>query len=70
MHMATAGFLVFYRFKAMNEEETKRAKDEWNGLKNSLPSGIELLGEYVRACMGLPNIMVFLLVKLKLPIYF
>ncbi len=49
MHMATAGFLVFYRFKAMNEEETKRAKDEWNGFKNNLPSGIELLGEYVRA---------------------
>ena len=52
MHMATAGFLVFYRFKAMNEEETKRAKDEWNGFKNNLPSGIGLLGEYVRACMG------------------
>jgi hypothetical protein len=49
MHMATAGFLVFYRFKAMNEEETKRAKDEWNGFKNNLPSGIELLGEYIRA---------------------
>ena len=49
MYMATAGFLVFYRFKAMNEEETKRAKDEWNGFKNNLPSGIGLLGEYVRA---------------------
>ena len=47
--MANAGFLVFYRFKAMNEEETKRAKDEWNGLKKNLSSGIELVGEYVSA---------------------
>jgi hypothetical protein len=47
--MAATGFLVFYRFKAMNEGETVRAKEEWNGLKNNLPSGIELVGEYVRA---------------------
>jgi uncharacterized protein DUF3303 len=47
--MAATGFLVFYRFKAMNEEETTRAKNQWNELRNNLPSGIELIGEYVRA---------------------
>jgi hypothetical protein len=40
--MAATGFLVFYRFKAMKEEETARAKNQWNELKNNLPSGIEL----------------------------
>ncbi|HEX6029629.1 MAG TPA: hypothetical protein VFY64_11365 [Nitrososphaeraceae archaeon] len=47
--MTATGFLVFYRFKAMNKEETEKSKDEWNRLKNSLPSGIELVGEYVHA---------------------
>ena len=47
--MAATTFLVFYRFKAMNKEETNKAKDEWNGLKDSLPSGIELVREYIHA---------------------
>jgi hypothetical protein len=47
--MAATAFLVFYRFKAMGKEETKKAKDEWNGLKDSLPAGIELVGEYIHA---------------------
>ena len=47
--MTATAFLVFYRFKAMNKEETEKSKDEWNRLKNSLPSGIELVGEYVHA---------------------
>jgi hypothetical protein len=47
--MAATGFLVFYRFKAMTREETERAKNQWNGLKDTLPSGIELVGEYVSA---------------------
>ena len=47
--MAATAFLVFYRFKAMNKEETQKAKDEWNRLKNGLPSGIELVGEYIHA---------------------
>ena len=47
--MAATAFLVFYRFKAMNKEETKKAKDEWDGLKDSLPSGIELVREYIHA---------------------
>ena len=47
--MTATGFLVFYRFKAMSKEEAERAKDEWNGIKNSLPSGIELVGEYIHA---------------------
>ena len=43
--MATnnTAFLVFYRFKAMNKGEAERAKDEWQNLKNNLPSGIELV---------------------------
>ena len=49
--MTATGFLVFYRFKAMNKEETEKSKDEWNRLKNGLPSGIELVGE-VCPCMG------------------
>jgi hypothetical protein len=28
--MTATAFLVFYRFKAMNKEETEKAKDEWN----------------------------------------
>ena len=33
----------------MSKEETQKAKDEQNGLKDSLPSGIELVGEYIHA---------------------
>lgn len=44
-----ATFLVFYRFRAMSPEEAKRAAQEWKELKNSLPSGIELMGEYDHA---------------------
>ena len=47
--MVATGFLVFYRFKAMNKEETQKANDEWHELKNNLPSGIELVGEYIHA---------------------
>ena len=48
--MATnTSFLVFYRFKAMNKEEAEKAKDDWQNLKNNLPSGIELVGEYIHA---------------------
>ena len=42
-------FLVFYRFKAMNKEEKGKAENEWSQLKNSLPSGIELVREYIHA---------------------
>jgi hypothetical protein len=47
--MVATAFLVFYRFKAMTKEEAQKANNEWNELKNSLPSGIELIGEYVHA---------------------
>jgi hypothetical protein len=40
-------FLVFYRFKAINKEEKEKAESEWHQLKDSLPSGIELVGEYI-----------------------
>ena len=33
----------------MTREETEKAKNQWNGLKDTLPSGIESVGEYVRA---------------------
>ena len=42
-------FLVFYKFRAMTSEEQKKSNDEWNELKNTLPQGIELIGEYVHA---------------------
>jgi hypothetical protein len=45
----SATLLVFYRFKAMSKEETQKANDEWHELKNNLPSGIELVREYVHA---------------------
>jgi hypothetical protein len=47
--MAATGFLVFYRFKTMSKEEAERAKDNWHSLKNRLPAGIELVGEYTHA---------------------
>jgi hypothetical protein len=47
--LAATAFLVFYRFKAMSKEQAERAKGEWQNIKikNSLPSGIELVGEYI-----------------------
>lgn len=42
-------FLVFYKFRAMTSEEKKKSTGEWNQLKNTLPQGIELIGEYVHA---------------------
>jgi hypothetical protein len=50
--MAATGFLVFYRFKAMNNEEAEKAKGEWENLRNGLPSGIELVGEYIHDAWG------------------
>jgi hypothetical protein len=47
--MAATAFLVFYRFKTMSKEEAQKAKEEWQNLKNRLPSGIELVGEYTHA---------------------
>ena len=47
--MVATAFLVFYRFKAMSKEEAERAKDERHNLKNGLPSGTELVGEYIHA---------------------
>jgi hypothetical protein len=47
--MTSTAFLVFYRFKTMSKGEAEKAKDEWHNLKNGLPSGIELVGEYTHA---------------------
>ena len=44
-----ATFLVFYRFKTMSPEETKKANEQWKDIKKSLPQGIELIGEYNHA---------------------
>ena len=33
----------------MSSEERNRANNEWNKLKNTLPQGIELIGEYNHA---------------------
>jgi hypothetical protein len=47
--MSATTFLVFYRFKTMSKEDTEKANIEWHELKNSLPSGVELVGEYDHA---------------------
>jgi hypothetical protein len=47
--MTATTFLVFYRFKAMTKEEKQKTENKWHQLKNSLPSGIELVGEYGHA---------------------
>ena len=33
----------------MSKEEAERAKDNWHSLKNGLPAGIDLVGEYTHA---------------------
>ena len=33
----------------MSKEEAERDKDEWQNIRNSLPSDIELVGEYIHA---------------------
>ena len=47
--MVATTFLVFYRFKTMNKEDAQKANAEWHDIKNSLPSGVELVGEYDHA---------------------
>jgi hypothetical protein len=37
-------FLVFYRFKAMSDQEAQKSSAEWNDLKKSLPSDVRLAG--------------------------
>jgi hypothetical protein len=49
LYMAATTFLVFYRFKSMNKEEAVKARTEWRELRNGLPDGIELIGEYDHA---------------------
>jgi hypothetical protein len=51
-NMATTtptAFLVFYRFKAMSDQEAQKSSAEWNDLKKSLPSDVRLSGEYNHA---------------------
>ena len=45
----TTTFLVFYRFKTLSKDEVQKAGSEWHELKNKLPSGISLAGEYDHA---------------------
>jgi hypothetical protein len=33
----------------MNKDDAQKANTEWHELKNSLPSGVELVGEYDHA---------------------
>ena len=47
--MVATTFLVFYRFKIMNKDDAQKTNTEWRELKNSLPSDIELVGEYDHA---------------------
>ncbi len=45
----TYGFLVFYKFKQLNEEEEKKARNFWKEFRNNLPGNIKLVGEYKHA---------------------
>ena len=49
-------FLVFYKFRPMSSEEKDKSNNEWNKLKNTLPEGIELIGEYTLSCNATFNI--------------
>jgi hypothetical protein len=49
LDMAASTFLVFYRFKSMSTDESQKANSEWHEIKNSLPDGVELVGEYDHA---------------------
>ena len=42
-------FLVFYRFKAMSDQEAQKSSAEWNDLKKSPQSDVRLSGEYNHA---------------------
>ena len=53
----------------MNDQEKEKANKQWHKLKNSLPAGIELLGEYDLVLGGL-SIMVSCCLKRKLAICF
>lgn len=61
--MSATTFLVFYRFKSTNKEESANAKTEWRELRNGLLSGIELIGEYDHAWRTKYN--GFLLIELE-----
>jgi hypothetical protein len=49
MTATPTAFLVFYRFKAMSDQEAQKSSAEWNDLKKSLPSDVRLTGEYIHA---------------------
>src|SRR2546421_12945623 len=49
LDMSASTFLVFYRFKSMSTDESQKANSEWHEIKNSLPDGVELVGEYDHA---------------------
>ena len=42
-------FLVFFKFKEMDNEEADKARKRWNAFKKQFPAGIKLLGEYDHA---------------------
>ena len=66
--MTATTFLVFYRFKAMSKEEKRKAESEWHQLRNSLPSGIELVGDMFMH--GEPRIMDSCYLRLRVLIHF
>lgn len=49
IHQRGTTFLVFFKFRSMTLDEKEKSKNEWNELKNTLPQGIELIGEYGHA---------------------
>ena len=47
--MGSTTFLVFYRYKSMSKDEVQDAAKQWRDMKKTLPSEIELIGEYKNA---------------------
>jgi len=61
-------FLVFYRFKAMSDQEAQKSSAEWNDLKKSLPSDVRLSGN--TTMHGVLNTMDSCYLKRTTPIHF
>ncbi len=45
----TLAFLVFYKIRALSNQEKEDAKREWEEFKAKLPADIQIIGEYEHA---------------------
>lgn len=47
--MTKYGFLVFFRFEKLSDEDAKKSKEQWEQMKREMPKSIKLVGEYYHA---------------------